>query len=122
MTSQPSTNQSAYYDPSTNGIWYPKSSGGVVGRVVDGADGLGKLKGKRIRGEILEISDAPVEKISRDDRGEVSLCTYVFFVPYMRFLWWTSCCLVGWGVVCSFTHQNVILFNVMYCLTNKEAF
>lgn len=71
---------SAYYDPSTNQICYPKSSGGVVGRVVDGADGLGKLKGKRIRGEILEISDAP-ENISRDERGEVSYTDAFLFDP-----------------------------------------
>jgi hypothetical protein len=71
---------SAYYDPSTNQICYPKSAGGVVGRVVDGADGLVKLKGKRIRGEILEISDAP-ENFSRDERGEVSYTAAFLFDP-----------------------------------------
>lgn len=74
MTSQPPTNTNAYYDPSANSIWYPKRSAGVVATVVDGADSLAKLKGKRVRGEILEIIDAPVGrgKAFRDDRCEVS--------------------------------------------------
>lgn len=71
-TPQPTNNNDAYYDPSTNQIWYAKSSGaeGVVGKVIEGHQHVvAALKGKRIRGEIVEIADVPVQDIGvQNDR------------------------------------------------------
>ena len=73
-TPQPTNNKDAYYDPSANQIWYTKSSGaeGVVGAVIEGHQHVfAALKGKRIRGEIVEITDVPVQDIGGHN-GRVS--------------------------------------------------